>query len=171
MIWFLSTAAIAGYVAVRGLLVLRAQRGYRDFENSKQPFYMYNAQQFKTVYLSQGCQVRHAVRLPPHGMGSSLSPILPHESPVIPASLSPRPVFCHPTALRYIRLYDVNAPSTLASPDRGGAHNYCHLEFLDLQPAGVWGHVDERGMPESSVVENLGLQLVRVHQCVCCCHR
>jgi len=35
MIWFLSSAAIAGYVAVRGLLILRAQRGYRDFENTK----------------------------------------------------------------------------------------------------------------------------------------
>jgi dolichyl-phosphate-mannose-protein mannosyltransferase len=35
MIWFLSTAAVAGYIAVRGLLILRAQRGYRDFENSK----------------------------------------------------------------------------------------------------------------------------------------
>jgi len=35
MIWFLSTAAIAGYAAVRGFLVLRAQRGYRDFENSE----------------------------------------------------------------------------------------------------------------------------------------
>ena len=40
MIWFSSTAAIAAYVAVRGLLILRSQRGYRDFENSKQPFYM-----------------------------------------------------------------------------------------------------------------------------------
>jgi dolichyl-phosphate-mannose-protein mannosyltransferase len=40
MIWFSSTAAIAGYVAVRALLILRAQRGYRDFENSKQPSYM-----------------------------------------------------------------------------------------------------------------------------------
>ena len=38
LIWFLSTAAIASYVAVRGLLILRAQRGYRDFENSKHPF-------------------------------------------------------------------------------------------------------------------------------------
>jgi len=36
MVWWLSTAAIAGYVAVRGLLILRAQRGYRDFENSEQ---------------------------------------------------------------------------------------------------------------------------------------
>jgi len=36
MIWWLSTAAVAGYVAVRGILILRAQRGYRDFENSEQ---------------------------------------------------------------------------------------------------------------------------------------
>jgi len=35
MIWWLSTAAVAGYVAVRGVLILRAQRGYRDFENTK----------------------------------------------------------------------------------------------------------------------------------------
>jgi dolichyl-phosphate-mannose-protein mannosyltransferase len=47
MIWFLSTASIAAYVAVRALLILRAQRGYRDFENSKQLFYMFNTQQFR----------------------------------------------------------------------------------------------------------------------------
>ncbi|KAH9989401.1 Dolichyl-phosphate-mannose-protein mannosyltransferase-domain-containing protein [Russula compacta] len=35
MIWFLSTASIAGYVAMRGFLILRAQRGHRDFENTK----------------------------------------------------------------------------------------------------------------------------------------
>ena len=35
MIWWSSTAAIAGYVAVRALLILRAQRGYRDFESSE----------------------------------------------------------------------------------------------------------------------------------------
>jgi dolichyl-phosphate-mannose-protein mannosyltransferase len=36
MIWWLSTAAVAGYVAVRGFLILRAQRGYRDFESSEE---------------------------------------------------------------------------------------------------------------------------------------
>ncbi|TCD69192.1 hypothetical protein EIP91_008488 [Steccherinum ochraceum] len=35
MIWYLSTAAVVFYVAVRGLLVLRAKRGFKDFENSK----------------------------------------------------------------------------------------------------------------------------------------
>jgi dolichyl-phosphate-mannose--protein O-mannosyl transferase len=35
-IWFLSTASIVGYVAVRGFLILRAQRGFRDFESSTQ---------------------------------------------------------------------------------------------------------------------------------------
>lgn len=34
-VWFLSTAAVMAYVAVRGLLILRAKRGFRDFENSK----------------------------------------------------------------------------------------------------------------------------------------
>lgn len=101
------------------------------------------------------------MRLPLHGMESSLSPFLPHESPIIPAPLSPSPVFCHLATLRCIRLYDLDVASTLASPDRGGAHNTRRLEFLDLQPAGVWDYVDERRMSESSVVENLGLQLVR----------
>lgn len=36
LVWLLSTASIAGYVAVRGFLILRAQRGYRDFESSTQ---------------------------------------------------------------------------------------------------------------------------------------
>ncbi|PCH41675.1 glycosyltransferase family 39 protein [Wolfiporia cocos MD-104 SS10] len=35
LIWWLSTAAVFAYVAVRGFLILRAQRGYRDFENTK----------------------------------------------------------------------------------------------------------------------------------------
>jgi len=35
MIWYSSTMCIAIYVAVRGLLILRAKRGYRDFDNTK----------------------------------------------------------------------------------------------------------------------------------------
>ncbi|TFY78295.1 hypothetical protein EWM64_g5720 [Hericium alpestre] len=35
MIWWSSTAAVLAYVAVRALLILRAKRGYRDFENTK----------------------------------------------------------------------------------------------------------------------------------------
>lgn len=32
-VWALSTIAVLCYVAVRGLLILRAQRGYKDFAN------------------------------------------------------------------------------------------------------------------------------------------
>lgn len=35
MIWWLSTAAVFSYLAVRAFLILRAKRGYRDFENTK----------------------------------------------------------------------------------------------------------------------------------------
>ncbi|KAF8189749.1 mannosyltransferase 1 [Pholiota molesta] len=35
MIWYLSTLAVAAYVAVRGLLILRAKRGFRDFDSTK----------------------------------------------------------------------------------------------------------------------------------------
>ncbi|KAI0915447.1 hypothetical protein AcV5_003665 [Taiwanofungus camphoratus] len=35
MVWWLSTAAVFFYVAARGFLILRAKRGYRDFENTK----------------------------------------------------------------------------------------------------------------------------------------
>jgi dolichyl-phosphate-mannose-protein mannosyltransferase len=34
MIWWLSTLAILCYIGVRGFLILRAKRGYRDFDNS-----------------------------------------------------------------------------------------------------------------------------------------
>ncbi|KZV62544.1 glycosyltransferase family 39 protein [Peniophora sp. CONT] len=34
-IWWLSTASVLSYAAVRGFLILRAKRGYHDFENSK----------------------------------------------------------------------------------------------------------------------------------------
>ncbi|KAL6304053.1 glycosyltransferase family 39 protein [Sparassis latifolia] len=35
MVWWLSTAAVIGYAAVRGFLILRAKRGFKDFENTK----------------------------------------------------------------------------------------------------------------------------------------
>lgn len=35
MVWYLSTAAVVSYMIVRGILILRAKRGFRDFENSK----------------------------------------------------------------------------------------------------------------------------------------
>jgi dolichyl-phosphate-mannose-protein mannosyltransferase len=57
MIWFLSTAAIVGYIAVRGILILRAQRGYRDFESSTQHLYVSRCLSSLTLPLSQGCQV------------------------------------------------------------------------------------------------------------------
>jgi len=97
------------------------------------------------------------MRLPLHGVVSPLSSFLPHESPVIPPPLSPRPVFRDPAFLRYIRLLDVDTPSTMAPPDCGSTHNLRDLEFLDLQPACVWEYVDQRRMRECSVVEVLGL--------------
>ncbi|BGP33280.1 Dolichyl-phosphate-mannose--protein mannosyltransferase 1 [Rhodotorula toruloides] len=38
-VWALSTIAVLSYVAIRGLLILRAQRGYKDFANSQVVFY------------------------------------------------------------------------------------------------------------------------------------
>jgi len=35
LVWYLSTLAVAVYVAVRGFLILRAKRGFRDFDNTK----------------------------------------------------------------------------------------------------------------------------------------
>jgi dolichyl-phosphate-mannose-protein mannosyltransferase len=35
MVWYLSTLSVIAYMAVRGLLILRAQRGYRDFDSTK----------------------------------------------------------------------------------------------------------------------------------------
>ncbi|KAI5997088.1 glycosyltransferase family 39 protein [Pisolithus albus] len=34
-VWWLSTASVLTYILVRGFLILRAKRGYRDFENTK----------------------------------------------------------------------------------------------------------------------------------------
>jgi hypothetical protein len=116
---------------------------------------------------SQSREVRHAVWFPLHGMESSLPPILPHGSSVIPPSLSPCIVFRDPTTLCRVRLFDVNAPSTLAPPDCCAARNCCNLEFLNLQPIGVWEHMDKRGMSRCSMVEDLGLQLVRDRQSDC----
>ncbi|KAF5372030.1 hypothetical protein D9615_008123 [Tricholomella constricta] len=35
LVWWLSTLAVVAYASVRGFLVLRAQRGHRDFDNTK----------------------------------------------------------------------------------------------------------------------------------------
>ena len=35
IVWWLSTLSVALYVFVRGFLILRAKRGYRDFDSSK----------------------------------------------------------------------------------------------------------------------------------------
>ena len=70
--------------------------------------------------------------LPLHGVEPPLPSVLPHESPVIPPPLSPRPVFRDPAFLRYIRLLDLDTPSTMAPPDCGCTHNLRDLEFLDL---------------------------------------
>ncbi|KAI0314327.1 glycosyltransferase family 39 protein [Amylostereum chailletii] len=35
LVWWLSTAAVVAYCGIRGLLILRAKRGCRDFENTK----------------------------------------------------------------------------------------------------------------------------------------
>ena len=40
MVWYFSTAAVFSYALVRGLLILRAKRGYRDFESSKSPTFI-----------------------------------------------------------------------------------------------------------------------------------
>jgi dolichyl-phosphate-mannose--protein O-mannosyl transferase len=34
MVWYLSTFAVVAYSIVRGFLILRAKRGYRDFDSS-----------------------------------------------------------------------------------------------------------------------------------------
>ncbi|KAJ6615547.1 glycosyltransferase family 39 protein [Mycena sp. CBHHK59/15] len=35
MVWWLSTLAVFAYMTIRGFLILRAKRGYRDFDNTK----------------------------------------------------------------------------------------------------------------------------------------
>lgn len=37
MVWWLSTAAVFTYIVGRGVLILRAKRGFKDFENSGCP--------------------------------------------------------------------------------------------------------------------------------------
>jgi len=34
-VWWLSSLAVFSYIVVRGFLILRAKRGYRDFDNTK----------------------------------------------------------------------------------------------------------------------------------------
>jgi len=34
LVWYLSTLAVVAYSVVRGFLILRAKRGYRDFDSS-----------------------------------------------------------------------------------------------------------------------------------------
>jgi dolichyl-phosphate-mannose-protein mannosyltransferase len=49
MVWWLSTVAVLSYMAVRGFLVLRSKRGFRDFDNSTSPFSVYGRPLTDTV--------------------------------------------------------------------------------------------------------------------------
>ena len=95
--------------------------------------------------------------LPFHGMESSLPPVLPHEPPAILASLSSGAILRNFTVLCSIRLFNIHASPTVASPNCGGSRYSRNLELLYIQPIVVWESMDEGSMLQCSVVEDLGL--------------
>ena len=100
LIWYLSTAGVFAYAAVRGLLILRAQRGYRDFDNSKYRILsciVYVTS--RSLSRSESRQVRHTLRLPFHRLGPSLLALLYHAPSALPAPLLPGALLRHFTVL------------------------------------------------------------------------
>lgn len=101
IIWWLSTLSVALYVSVRGFLILRAKRGYRDFDSSKLVF----ASSLFTspnVPRSQSGEIRLALWVPVRRVGPSLLSILPHGPTALSASLLSRALFRHSPLLRRV---------------------------------------------------------------------
>ncbi len=59
MVWYTSSLAVVLYVIVRGFMILRAKRGYRDFENSKNPFGFCHYKMLQLTLLSTAKVVKY----------------------------------------------------------------------------------------------------------------
>ena len=143
--WWLSTASVIAYVSVRGFLILRAKRGYRDFESSE-CFCILVELLTEHLCLSQGRQVRFHLRLPVHGVVSALLPVLPHGPTVVPASLSPCTLLLHPALLLCIRPGHLDLEAQNPSASGFCPSPYCFLQLPALRASRVWKPVDQSRM-------------------------
>lgn len=160
MVWYLSTAAVVSYMIVRGLLILRAKRGYRDFENSKFRHY-FDIGHHIHPSISQSRQVRYVMWIPLHGMEFALLPLLPHGSSAVPSPLLPRSLLRHPSLMCFLRSRHVHSATSNSTSDHCCAPDYRYLELRISQPSRIWKRMDKIKVSQLEVVEDLGLLLVR----------
>ena len=81
------------YIAVRGFLILRAQRGYQDFVHSASRFAA-GSPRMLTPWPNRSPSrlLRSPLRVPPARLVPALLPLLPHATPTLPSPLLPRPL-------------------------------------------------------------------------------
>lgn len=160
LVWWLSTAAVLFYAAIRGLLIIRAKRGYKDFENSK-PAPRPESTFCLTNSRSESGEIRHTLRIPFRRMGSSLFPLLFDGSPVVLAPLFSSAVLRHSALLRRVRSCHICFTPSRTTTDRSSPGHSSYLELCVLEPARVRPSMDQTEVQKCTVAEALGLLLVR----------
>lgn len=132
-IWWLGTASVLAYVAVRGFLIIRAQRGYKDFLNSEPPLLLHGSIRLTQTFLESRCrQSRPTLRLPLPRMVSPLPALLPHGTAVIPPSLSPRALLLYSPIRGLVRCGYGGPPAAREASDRGGPGDRRHCDLCVL---------------------------------------
>ena len=139
MVWYLSTLSVALYVAVRGFMILRAKRGYRDFENSEHTiFVIRNIIEEISISVSQSCQIRHSLWIPFHGLVLALRSLLPDGPTTLLASLFSRIVLRHLALLWHFRLVDISTSASHQVASCCCSNHLGCLEFPISESVSVW---------------------------------
>jgi len=125
LVWYLSSAAVFAYIAVRAFLILRAKRGYRDFDNTKVVKY-----DSLCGFLFIGWSLHY---FPFFIMGRQL--FLHHYLPAL--------YFAILLSCCVFRLGHLYSTPSSPSADRRRFDHYCYMEFPTFQPPYVWESVDQ----------------------------
>lgn len=159
-VWYLSSAAVVAYMAVRGLLILRAKRGYRDFDSSECILCFTIKRLISENLISQSRKIRFSLWVPVHRLEFTLHSLFYHGSPAVPPSLFSSTLLCYLTILLHFRPGHHRSTSSTPSADGGRFDYYRNLEFPVFQPPCIWKPVDAEEVPECQMVEVLGFILV-----------
>ena len=112
--------------------------------------------------MSQGSQVRYALRILVHWLGTPLCAVLHHGPSTVLAPLLPCALLCHSAVLCMLRPRHIHiAASSQVADCSCVAHNR-GLELLVLQSFGVWLAMDQGEVSQGAVDEDVGLLLVSI---------
>ena len=137
-IWWTTTIAIASYLVIKGLSVLRWQRGYKDYTNGR-PFYSQtNSSNMETLRLGCWC---YRSRL-----GFALPSLLPYETPTLPPPLLPSSLFwCSCTLSRMGLSHHTSTfpnDSSSSIPNHSPFHRRCNRCIRSLSTSCLWWEMD-----------------------------